>query len=165
MAIRIKDLEALSEQYTINNYVYKDLALDMKKTKIESPGLQLPTPGTDIKASFDLEAISNSLQNLFNTSPGERFLFPGYGLNLKQFLFSPITAINGKILGTTIYNTIKTFEKRVKVVSVDVGAVPDENLYEITIAIEIPVTKTVTQVNFIFDTRRESFISLPVKNQ
>jgi hypothetical protein len=164
MAIKIKDLETLANQYTIERYVYKDLSLDLSRTKIEAPGLQVPTPGTDIKANFDLEAISNSLQNLFNTSPGQRFLFPEYGLNLRRFLFSPITVNNGKIIGTTIYNGIKKYEPRVIPQEVNVIAVPDENLYEITIAVEVPATKQTSDINFIFDIKRESFISLPIKN-
>lgn len=164
MAIKIKDLETLANQYTIERYVYKDLSLDLSYSKIEAPGLQIPTPGTDIKASFDLEAISNSLQNLFNTTPGQRFLFPEYGLNLKRFLFSPITVNNGKIIGNTIFNGIKKFEPRVSIQQINVVAVPDENLYEITIAVELPATKQISEINFIFDIKRESFISLPVKS-
>lgn len=164
MAIKIKDLETLANQYTTQAYVYKDLSLDLARTKIEAPGLQIPTPSTDVKASFDLEAISNSLQNLFNTAPGQRFLFPGYGLNLRRFLFTPVTVNNGQVIGNIIYNGIKKFEPRVIPQQVNVFAIPDENLYEITIAIELPVIKQITQINFIFDIKRESFISLPVKN-
>jgi len=164
MAIKIKDLETLANQYTTNAYVYKDLTLDLTKTKIESPGLILPTPSTDIKASFDVEAITNSLVNLFNTSQGQRFLFPEYGLNLKRFLFSPITINNGRALGNAIFNGIKTYETRVQVLKVDVVAVPDDNAYEITIAINIPLISQTTEVGFIFDIKRETFISLPIKN-
>ena len=164
MAIKIKDLETLAEQYTTERYVYKDLSLDLGFTKIEAPGLQIPTPGTDIKASYDLEAINNSLLNLFSTVPGERFLFPEYGISLKSFLFTPITVNNGKIIGTIIYDGIRRYEPRVNVQLVDVIASPDENLYRITIAIELPVIKKPAELNFIFDIKRESFLSLPVKN-
>lgn len=164
MAIRIKDLEALADQYTTGGYVYKDLSLDLTKTKIEAPGLLLPTPSTDIKASFDLEAIINSLTNLFNTSRGQRFLFPEYGLNLNQFLFTPITVKNGQALGNIIFNSIRTYESRVQVKNVDVVAVPDEYIYEITIIINVPLINETTRVDFVFDTKRETFISLPVKN-
>lgn len=164
MAIRIKDLEALADQYTIDRFVYKDLALDLSRTKIEAPGLQIPTPGTDIKASFDLEAIGNSLTNLFNTAPGQRFLFPEYGLDLRRFLFSPINTGNARAIGTAIFNAIKKFETRVTPTQVNVVAVPDENTYEISILIQLPVLKQQTEIKFIFDIRRESFISLPIKS-
>lgn len=163
MAVRIKDLEALADEYTANRYVYKDLSLDLAKTKIEAPGLLLPTPGTDIKGSFDIEAISNSLTNLFNTDRGQRFLFPEYGLNLKRFLFTQVTIENGEAIGDLIYNGISTYEPRVKPLKVKVVAVPDQSLYKITAVIEIPIIKKTTDLNFIFDLRKESFISLPAK--
>jgi len=163
MAIQIKDLENLADQYTVDRYVFKDLSLDLSRTKIEAPGLQIPTPGTDVKASFDLEAIINSLQNLFNTAPGQRFLFPEYGLDLKRFLFSPITESNARIIGNAIFNGIRKFETRVSPVRVTVTAVPDENIYEIDIIISFPVFRQESTIQFIFDIRRESFISIPVK--
>jgi phage baseplate assembly protein W len=164
MAIKIKDLETLADQYTTNKYVYKDLSLDLTQSKVETPGLLLPAPSTDIKASFDLDAISNSLINLFNTTPGQRFLFPEYGLNLKRYLFSPVTVNNAQAIGNTIFNGIKTYEIRVEPLNVNVVAIPDENQYEITIVIKLPLINQTTELNFVFDLRKETFISLPVKN-
>jgi phage baseplate assembly protein W len=163
MAIQIKELETLADQYTIDRYVFKDLTLDLARTKIQAPGLQIPTPGTDIRASYDIEAISNSLTNLFNTAPGQRFLFPEYGLDLKRFLFSQITEANGRVIGNAIFNGIKRFETRVTPVQVTVTAVPDENIYEIDIVISFPIFRQEETIRFIFDLRRESFISVPVK--
>lgn len=163
MAIRIKDLETLTEQYTTQRYVYKDLSLDLSRTKIKTPGLQIPAPGTDIKSSFDLEAIGNSLTNLFNTEKGQRFLFPEYGVNLKRFLFAPITTETGQQIGNTIYNAIKNYETRVIPKTVEVVADPDGNLYEITAIIEVPILNLTSELGFIFDTKKQSFISVPVK--
>jgi len=165
MAIKIKELELLADRFAENQrYVFKDLSLDLSKTKIESPGLELPTPGTDIKASFDLEAIGNSLVNLFNTVPGQRFLFPNYGLNLKRYIFSPITVNNAESIGNLIFDGIKKFESRVIPQNVSVVGVPDENCYKITIIVQIPLRNISTQIDFVFDLRKETFISLPVKN-
>ena len=81
MAIKIKSLEKVAAE--INpNFFYKDLSLDISQTKIIQPGFKDSVPGTDIQASFDTKAIINSLTNLFNTLPGQRFLFPEYGLDL-----------------------------------------------------------------------------------
>jgi phage baseplate assembly protein W len=163
MAIRIKELETLANQYTIDTFTYKDLSLDLGRTKIQSPGLQIPTPGTDIKASYDLEAISNSLTNIFNTAPGQRFLFPEFGVDLRRYLFLPITEGNGRIIGNAIYNAIKRFEPRVVPVRVDITAVPDENIYEIAVVVNFPILNTQNELGFILDLKKESFISLPVK--
>lgn len=161
MAIKIKPLEQISKNYTTQGYLYKDLSLDITQTKIESPGFRLPVPGTDIKADFDLDAIKNSLQNLFNTKPGQRFLFPDYGLDLNQFLFQPITRSNGNIIGTKIFTTINKYETRVKVRQVNVILEPDNNQYIINILIDIPLLKIETTIEANFDLRKQSFIVLP----
>jgi phage baseplate assembly protein W len=161
MAVKLKNLQAVADQYKTQQYVYKDLSLDLDKTGILSPGARIPTPGTDIKADFDLGAINNSLTNLFNTLPGQRFLFPEYGLDLYQFLFSPITEQNGQIIGNKIYNGIKTFEPRVIPKGVKVILDPDNNQYLITIMIEIPIINLNTETQFLLDIKKQTFISLP----
>jgi len=161
MAIKIKELEKVAKTYTENRYLYKDLFLDLSFTKIEAPGYLLPIPGTDIKADFDIGAIINSLNNLFNTLPGQRFLFPKYGLDLYQYLFEPITKFNGENLGNTIYQAIKTYEPRVIVRNVNVKLLPDDNQYNVTIAIEIPALRLIAEPEFLLDTKKQSFLFLP----
>lgn len=161
MAVKIKNLESIANQYTTQQYVYKDLSLDLALTKIESPGFRLPIPGADIKADFDLGAINNSLTNLFNTLPGQRFLFPEYGLDLYQFLFSPVTEDNGELIGNKIYQGILQYEPRVVPKRVKVVVDPDNNQYLITIAIEIPIIGLTADTQFMFDLKKQTFISLP----
>jgi phage baseplate assembly protein W len=161
MAIKIKNLEQLSNDYTTKKYVYKDLSLDISLVKIESPGFNLPTPGADIKASFDLTAIANSLTNLFNTLPGQRFLFPEYGLNLYQFLFEPITDFNAEVIGKKIFDGVKKYETRVNPLQVKINPDKDNNEYRITVVIQIPVLNTTTETQFALDLKKQSFIFLP----
>lgn len=160
MAIKIKNLQQTANQYTSQKYVFKDLSLDMRLTRIESPGYTLPVPGSDIKASFDDGAISNSLTNLFNTLPGQRFLFPEYGLDLHQFLFEPITRFNGEIIGRKIFDGIKIYEPRVTPLQVLVEANPDQSLYDIKIIIQIPLLNQTTTSQFNLDLKKQSFIFL-----
>jgi hypothetical protein len=107
MAIRLKNLETAAKQYTEQSYLFKDLTLDIGENNLEVPGYTLPVPQSDLKASFDLGAIRNSLQNLFNTLPGQRFLFPDYGLDLYQFLFLPITQSIGQSIGERMLRAIE----------------------------------------------------------
>ena len=162
MAIKIKELEKISKTYTEQTYVYKDLTLDLTTTKIDSPGITLPVPGSDIKASFDLAAINNSLANLFNTLPGQRFLFPEYGLDLHRFLFEPVTPENGELIGDAVYNAVTTYEPRVAVKNVNVGVDADNNQYYITVIIELPILNLVEDLDFVFNIKKQSFISLPL---
>ena len=161
MAIRLKNLEKISNNYTEQRYLYKDLALDISQTTLDAPGFNLPVPGSDIKASFDLAAIKNSLQNLFSTKPGQRFLFPKYGLNLDRFLFSPITEPNANIIGNTIFSTINIYEPRVSVKNVQVLLDPDNNQYLINIIIEIPTLNLTTNIETVLDIKKQSFLILP----
>lgn len=165
MAIKIQELEKISRTYTEQTYVYKDLTLDLASTQIESPGITLPTPGSDIKASFDLAAINNSLTNLFNTLPGQRFLFPEYGLDLYQFLFEPVTPENGELIGDAVFRAVTTYEPRITVKNVNVGVDIDNNQYYLTVIIELPILNLVQNLDFVFNIKKQSFISLPIQRK
>jgi phage baseplate assembly protein W len=160
MAVKIDILETLSKQYIDKKYTYKDLTLDIAKADLYEPGYKTPVPGSDIKASFDENAIANSLINLFNTLPGQRFLFPDYGLNVNQYLFLPITRSIGQAIGEQMLNTINTYEPRVSVENINVTADPDNNRYLITISILIPSLNKVTIFNSELNTESRSFAML-----
>jgi len=162
MAIKIKEYERLSSTYREQQYIYKDLSLDIKQSNLVSPGYPNPVPSTDIQVSFDIAAIFNSLENLLNTVPGQRFLFPDYGINLRNLLFSQITEANGNILGNKIFTTIQKFEPRVIVKQVEVILDPDNNQYNISILIEIPALNTRTTVQSVLDLKRQVFTVLPI---
>jgi len=161
MAIKFKALEKISNDYTVNKYIYKDISLDLSIQKTEIPGFDKSVKGNDLRVSTDLEAIKNSIQNLINTAPGERFLFPDYGMNLKYFLFSPITQSTGYALGEKIFSTINTYEPRIAVRSINV--IPDEdNLqYTINIIADIVSLNRQTTLQGLVSLKEQSFTILP----
>jgi len=161
MAIRLKNFERTANNYTEQRYVYKDLALDITSQKFTAPAFPQPINSNDIQSSFDLAAIKNSLTNLFNTLPGQRFLFPEYGLDIYQFLFEPITLENAEVIGNIIYSKIQVYEPRVAVIKVLVEADPDNSSYNLTIIINIPIFNQETELPFTFDIKKQSFISIP----
>lgn len=160
MAIKIKNLENLGSQFIDKSYIYKDLALDLKLIEIQTGGYST-IPGVDIRVSYDISAIANSLANLFNTIPGQRFLFPEYGTDLYQYLFEPITKFNAKSIGDRIYHSIRRFEPRVNPLEVIVKSDPDNNTYHITINLEIPEINTTAETNFDFDINKQQIITIP----
>jgi phage baseplate assembly protein W len=161
VAIKLPSLEQIAQQYTSNkNFVYKDLHLDFATSDVYNPSLGRSIKGNDIKVEYDENAIKNSLRNLFNTKPGQRFLFPLYGLDLNQFLFEAITPINAQLIGEKIAISIDKFEPRVTLLNVNVVADFDNNLYEIDIVVQIPVFNTTTTINTTLDARTQSFIFL-----
>jgi len=161
MAIKISNLESVASQFADKLYTYKDLSLDLKLYNIEGGGYQPPIPGADIKVSYDVAAIANSLSNLFNTLPGQRFLFPEYGLDLYQYLFEPITKFNAQSIGNFIYQSVKTYEPRVTPRHINVRPDPDNSTYYITIALEIPELNTSTEIGFDFNIKKQQFITVP----
>lgn len=157
MAIKIPVLQELSNDLSTKKYIYKDLKLDVSTDFLYDPITERVTAQNDITASHNIEAISNSLRNLFTTRKGERFLFPLYGLDLRQYLFSPISEINARAIGNEIVSTVKKFEPRVAIKKCLVVAAPDDNTYEIDLIVEIPAFKTTTTINSILDVRTAKF--------
>ena len=161
MAIKLQQFEQAAKAYTQQQYIYKDLTLDIVRNSYTAPGFPKPVTSNDIKASFDISAIKNSLTNLFNTLPGQRFLFPAYGLDLYQFLFQPITVPNAELIGGSIYDSIRTYEPRVNVLKVNVVGDPDRSTYNISIIIQIPILNTTVETPFVLDIKKQSFILIP----
>ena len=120
-------------------FKYSDLTLDVELNDLSSANnLHKPKSSTDIRSSFDELAIKNALINLFNTTPGEKLLEPEFGLNLKRFLFDPLTDMTANIIGQTIYTGISRWEPRVRISNINVKKDIDQRQFEITLTIAIP---------------------------
>lgn len=78
-------------------------------------------------------AISRSIRNLVLTSPGERFFNQTLGSKVYQSLFGNLDDISASIIESEIKNTIKNYEPRVKIISVDVS--PNYEQYEFNVTI------------------------------
>ena len=161
MAVKITSLENIAKQFETKTHIYQDLTLDFKVTDIETPAFQQNIAGSDVAVDYDINAVRNSLRNLFNTKPGQRFLFPLYGLDLNQFLFEPITPVNSQAIGETIYDGIVLFEPRVDVRKINVRSDPDNNLYNIDIIFSIPSLNITETYTTALDLKSQSFIYVP----
>ena len=158
MAIKIANLEQISEKFKTNEFLYKYLHLDFKKNNHIIKQTNTVVEKNDIEVDYDKNAIKNSLRNLFNTKPGQRFLFPYFGLDLYQFMFEPITESNAQLIGEKIVRTIESFEQRIVIRQCNIQALPDDNMYDITLIVDFPVFNTVISLNSTLDTRTQSFI-------
>lgn len=123
---------------TENRPLYVDLKLDLNANYVKKPRLQSFDNIIDLKASYDLEAIYNSLFNIFTTMPGQKILNPTFGLNLNQFLFTAITEDNASMIGEMILKGIQRYEPRVVVRKVYVIPDPDQNTYQIGLRLDVP---------------------------
>lgn len=141
-SITFNNLKPLSKN--VQSYTYTDLFLDIQEEPIGISGnyLEVRGSGRDIKIAYDLNAIRNSLTNLFNTIPGERFLLPDYGSDLRRYLFEPVTDMQGTIIGREIYSAITRWEPRVTVVNISVRGYIDDQEYEIDVVLNVPFSNT-----------------------
>lgn len=158
MAIKITNLQELSDSYKLKNFVYSDLHLDVVKSGYYSEDLKNKVETSDVALDYDESAIRNSLKNLFNTKPGQRFLFPNYGLDLYQFVFEPISERIAQLIGEKIVTSVQLYEPRVKIKNCYVKCLPDDNEYDISLILEFPVFNTVASLNSKLDIRNQSFI-------
>jgi len=139
-------------------YLYKDISLDIKtEVNVLPRGLFREENVTDIVSSKDEGAIINSLRNIFNTVPGQKLLSPEFGLDLRRYLFDPLTTDIAQNIGDTILQGLQRYEPRIIVNRVDVFADFDENQYIITLYITIP-TLNISEAQYRGVLNTEGFI-------
>lgn len=120
-------------------YIYKDVTLDVQEARnLSDFGLYSNENITDIEQSVDYEAISNSIVNIFNTTPGQKLLNPEFGLALRQYLFEPLSYDTAENIGETILLGVTEYEPRVIVDNVNIIIDFDANEYEITLKLRVP---------------------------
>lgn len=97
----------------------------------------LPHPLTgDIGRKTNVEAIRQNVLNLFYLSPYD-IPFDSSSSNLSRYLFEPITTMTSANLKKRLEWVIKTFEKRITIMSIDVEDLESDNGYNITIVYKI----------------------------
>ena len=132
-------LTGLEDTSDTTLYKYKDVRLDIQEnSNISDHGLYRESNTTDITESRDFEAVSNSIFNIFNTTPGQKILSPTFGLDLKRYLFSPLTTDIAENIGETILLGLERWEPRVRIINVHVLVDIILYQYEITLTIAIP---------------------------
>lgn len=120
------------------NYLYKDISLDLQLGFTEGRELNKTLEKTDLYPIYDIQSVINSLKNVFTTSPGEKILNPTFGLDLRSYLFEPVTETRGYFIGEEILQGLPEQEPRVEVRKVEVIVDPEEQQYEINLTIGIP---------------------------
>jgi len=134
-SINIKSLGAKKKF----DYVFKDFRFDIEENSNASSGNLFKNKTTnDILASTDMDAINNSIKNLFTTVPGQKLLDPEYGLDLRQFLFLPVSESTAELIAEKILQGISRFDPRVIVDKISVIADEEQSQYEIGLTLTVP---------------------------
>jgi len=108
---------------------YKDLPLDIK---ITSTG--------DISEVVNADSIKQALNMIVETARGTRVFYPEFGARIKSFLFEPFDETTARRLGEELQSTIINFERRIKLLNLDVQMDFTEGSYEIEVVYQIITT-------------------------
>lgn len=140
MAIKLNVIRPTQEAENSlrNGYLYKDIDFDLTPSYTENGELFKTDEKTDLKPLYDTRAVLTALKNVLTTSPGEKLLNPTFGLDLRDYLFEPVTEVRGYFLGEDILFGLPTQEPRVELNEVRVLVNPEEQQYEINLNISIP---------------------------
>lgn len=93
------------------------------------------------KQLIDINAVANSLNNIFSWTPGERVLDPEFGTNLRKVLFEGITAQNSELIRAEVRNAISKYEPRIQIQDIyDISTTDDteNNTVQMRIVYSVP---------------------------
>jgi len=138
MSIKIDSIKNVINTNDVN---YQDLRLDFEYTYTRNSEFLKRDEVIDLKVDNDLNAIKNSIRNMFLTNRGEKLLNPYFGIGLNGFVFEQVSETTAKTVGDLIVDNINTFEPRVKLQKINIVANEDDNSYTINLIIGVPQLK------------------------
>jgi len=119
-------------------YLYKDLFLDITNRVSFNRQLNRKEELKDVQGLFDIESIQNSIANALLTSPGQKILNPEFGVDLRRFIFEPVSVFTQLEIEADINENLPLFEPRIELENVEVIANEDLQEYRITLQINVP---------------------------
>ena len=118
-------------------YLYKDLLLDLETSVYYNPQFNKGSILKDVQGLFDIPSIKNSIANIFLTSPGQKILNPTFGINLRRYLFDPVSDFTAYQIKNDITSNLTDQEPRIQLEKTSV--LPDSDRQEYYIALQINV--------------------------
>lgn len=149
----------ITAETDLNEYVYTDLHLDLSFIKNIGNGITTVN-SNDIVADYDIQAIRNSIYNIFTTKPGEKILNPAFGCSLEAFLFEQLSEFKANIIGNQILTNLTRYEPRIEVEKVMVYPNYEMLQYEITIVYNIPASGLLDKLQMNFASGTHSSIQI-----
>jgi len=110
-----------------NFQTFKDLNITFK-----------PHPITgDLTTVKDEAAIKQAIINLLLTNRGERFFDSRIGSSLSSLLFEQLDFATASLVNTEIENTLKSYEPRIRILSLSTTPNFDDNGFDIGLVFEV----------------------------
>jgi len=120
--------------------VYSDIDFAFRPVQMEG------NESGDVARKRDVEAVKQSVLNILRTNRGERPFSPSFGSNIRSYLFENVDEVTKTLIEEDIVFSLRNFEPRVSILSINVSDIPDRNAVNITMDLEIisPVETTTT---------------------
>ena len=106
---------------------FKDISMSFQTNPLTS----------DLIAMKNENAIARSVKNIVFTNPGEKFFNPRFGSRITESLFENADDLTAIEIQTQIEDSIKRYEPRVNLRSVDAYANIDGNSFDVVITYDI----------------------------
>lgn len=127
------------------------LSGDMYIRDYDKLQLYMQRPQNKLQKLVNVNAIKNSIHNIFSWTPGERILNPEFGSNLRKLLYEGITDFNQEQIIAEIRHSVSQWEPRVQIDNIvrltDVDD-KENNTVHLRIIYSIP---TLTAEQFYYD--------------
>lgn len=126
------------------DYVYNDVNSSFKQNGNK----------TNTITNLDASAVLGALKNLFEYSPGERVLEPDFGMDFSGLLYEPMNRKTAEAIGYKIYNSVKEWEPRLRIISINVEPDEDDNTYYVTMNFTIDNLSVDSSYQFTYELMR-----------
>lgn len=107
--------------------IYSDFLIDLNPHPVSG----------DIVRLVNERAVVRAMKNLLLTNQGERFFQPDLGANFRALLFEPLSTGVANSIQKLVGETLRAYEPRAKIVSIEAIPDPDNNAYSVTIVFYI----------------------------
>jgi len=109
------------------NQGFKDVSMTFQRNPLTD----------DLIVLKNTNAIARSIRNIVFTIPGEKFFNQDFGSNITNSLFETIDDLSAITIRDEIRQSIRSYEPRVNLISVNVYPDYDNNAFDATIVYEI----------------------------
>lgn len=115
-----------------------------------------PHPVTgDLTTVKDEAAIKQAIINLLLTNKGERLFAPQIGSSLSNLLFEILDYGTASLVNTEIQNTLKSYEPRIRVLSLSTNPNFDDNGFDVELVFEVVGREDLPRsINFFLERTR-----------